>query len=243
MEKLSSLISKKIISLQEGELVGYCINALFNEDLKSLEGLIIVDEESEEMFLLKYKDIKSKSDECIMIDSSKVLDIFIEEDTYNPIGKVVYDTNGVNLGKVKDILLQGKIVRRVMTDKCEFFWKNIKKTGKNYVIYGTKEKKSSNKSFKENIKLNKNNMQKVSISQLQNKNIIQINNQNLKDKKINKPYRILANQNSILGRTMQEDLYGYNHEIIARKYDIINQNIINRAKNHNKLNFLIYYSK
>ena len=49
-----------------------------------------------------------------------------------------------------------------------------------------------------------------------------------------------SDPNKKLATSMEE---GYNNEIIAKKYDIINQNIINRAKKHNKLNFLFYYSK
>ena len=225
MEKISSYISKKVISL-EGEFSGYVLDAIFDEELDSVQGFLVVDEESEETFVLKKGDIKSASESCVMIDSILALTKAIEEDTFNPINKNVYDTNGVYLGKVIDVLVHGQAVKRIITDKCEFFKRFLRKIGKKNIIFG---KRITSKVKVKELFIAQDTQQTVTIQNL-------TNNQS-------KPYRIFANQNSIMGRTMQSDLYGYNNEIIAKKFDIINQNIINRAKLHNKLNFLVYYSK
>ncbi len=225
MEKISSYISKKVISL-EGEFSGYVLDAIFDEKLDSVQGFLVVDEESEETFVLKKGDIKSASESCVMIDSILALTKAIEEDTFNPINKNVYDTNGVYLGKVIDVLVHGQAVKRIITDKCEFFKRFLRKIGKKNIIFG---KRITSKVKVKELFIAQDTQQTVTIQNL-------TNNQS-------KPYRIFANQNSIMGRTMQSDLYGYNNEIIAKKFDIINQNIINRAKLHNKLNFLVYYSK
>ena len=233
MEKISSYISKKVISLQEGELVGYVLNVVFDEDVKKLQALLVVDDESENISILDLKNIKGNSADCITIDSASSLQIYLEEQTNNPVGKVVYDANGLNLGQVKDVFLQGSLVRVLQTDKCEFFQRNIAKSGRNFIIYGKKSKKQ--KSVKLAFQIDSSRLQEVSIqSAVSNK---------IDSRYSSKPYRILANQNTILGRTMQADLFGFNNEIIARKFDTINQNIINKAKRHNKLNYLIYYSK
>jgi len=42
----------------------------------------------------------------------------------------------------------------------------------------------------------------------------------------------------LIGRVMTNDIFGYNNEIIVQKNEIISQKIINKAKKHNKLNFL-----
>lgn len=225
MEKISSYISKKVISL-EGEFSGYVLDAIFDEKLDSVQGFLVVDEESEETFVLKKGDIKSASESCVMIDSILALTKAIEEDTFNPINKNVYDTNGVYLGKVIDVLVHGQAVKRIITDKCEFFKRFLRKIGKKNIIFG---KRITSKVKVKELFIAQDTQQTVTIQNLPNSQA--------------KPYRIFANQNSIMGRTMQSDLYGYNNEIIAKKFDIINQNIINRAKLHNKLNFLVYYSK
>lgn len=227
MEKISNNISKKVISLNEGEFIGYILDAVFDEDLDSLQGFLVVDDESEETFILNKENIKSVGDDCIMMDSTHNLKRSFDEDTFNPIGKNVYDANGVYLGTVIDVVVQGRSVRRIITDKCEFFKRNIRKIGKNNIIFGKKSLKNTKRQalFVIDESLN----QKVTTLSVKEKQ--------------SKPYRIFANQSSIIGRTMTSDLYGYNNEIIAKKFDIINQNIINRAKLHNKLNFLLYYSK
>lgn len=227
MEKISNNISKKVISLHEGEFIGYILDAVFDEDLDSLQGFLVVDDESEETFILNKENIKSVGDDCIMMDSTHNLKRSFDEDTFNPIGKNVYDANGVYLGTVIDVVVQGRSVRRIITDKCEFFKRNIRKIGKNNIIFGKKSLKNTKRQalFVIDESLN----QKVTTLSVKEKQ--------------SKPYRIFANQSSIIGRTMTSDLYGYNNEIIAKKFDIINQNIINRAKLHNKLNFLLYYSK
>lgn len=227
MEKISNNISKKVISLNEGEFIGYILDAVFDEDLDSLQGFLVVDDESEETFILNKENIKSVGDDCIMMDSTHNLKRSFDEYTFNPIGKNVYDVSGVYLGTVIDVVVQGRAVRRIITDKCEFFKRNIRKIGKNNIIFGKKPLKNTKRQalFVVDESLN----QKVTTLSVKEKQ--------------SKPYRIFANQSSIIGRTMTSDLYGYNNEIIAKKFDIINQNIINRAKLHNKLNFLLYYSK
>ena len=36
MEKISNFISKKVISIDDGNLVGYVLNVIFDENLKNL---------------------------------------------------------------------------------------------------------------------------------------------------------------------------------------------------------------
>ena len=58
MENIKSFISKKIISLQ-GEKIGYILNGLFDKQLKHFIGFVVVDEESEEEFILEEDKIFS----------------------------------------------------------------------------------------------------------------------------------------------------------------------------------------
>lgn len=240
MEKISNIISKKVISLEEGQRLGYIINAIFDEDLKRFLGLVVVDDESEQAFVVEYQKIKSFSEDCVVVPSLLDLKLYIEEETNSPICKLVYDSAGLQLGRVCDVYLQGSVVRKIVTDKCEFLPRYIRKSGKNYIIFGTKSRKAKSpaKEIFENADKNLPNVFIQNVSQKVSPNLENTNNFSQ-----TKPYRIFANQSSILGRTMQSDLYGFNNEIIAKKYDIINQNIVNRAKRHNKLNLLLYYSK
>ena len=59
MNSLKSFISKKVVSLGEGKLIGYVLNVCLDQKLNNLIGFIIVDEESEEEKFLSFKNLKS----------------------------------------------------------------------------------------------------------------------------------------------------------------------------------------
>ena len=232
MEKVSNLISKKVISLEDANQVGYVLNVIFDDRIKYFTGLIIVDDESENSFVLQKEDIYAIADETVTIKSSNVLQYNISQRSNNPIGKTVYDSRGNNLGKVLDVEINGKVVKRIITDFCEFPQKYVRKSGDNFIIYGAyrKEKK---KDFKEDLtKINAQVLPPVTISMSLNTVL-----------KPESPVRIYANPKSLIGKIVTHDILGYNNELIAQKNDVINQRIINKAKLHNKLNILNYYSK
>ena len=57
------------------------------------------------------------------------------------------------------------------------------------------------------------------------------------------PYKIIANQESLIGRKMTCDILGYNNELVAKKDEVISAKTINKAKRHNKISLLSYYNK
>ena len=102
MEKLSDYISKKIITIEEGSLVGYVLNVSIDETYSKVVSLVIVDEESEQIFLLDIGKICAISEDCIMTRSKQDLSFSLQEDFNNPISKIVLDKNGKTLVEVKD---------------------------------------------------------------------------------------------------------------------------------------------
>ena len=230
MEKLNSYISKKVISLDSGSLIGFVLDMVFDESLSLLQGFVIVDDESEKTFFLPLKKVRAVSEDAMIIGGANELEFFGNEKTFNPVGKEVIDKTGLSLGKVTEIELQGSKIKKIVTNKCEFLQRYVQAVGNEYIIFGNKKQKKSTPSFKSQLPSSA--LPIVSIDNSKNKNQIQ-----------EKPYRILANQNKLIGRVMTADLFGQNNEIIARKNDEINQKIINRAKFHNKLSLLIFFSK
>lgn len=240
MEKLSNYISKKIISLKEGNEIGYILNLAFDEELKTFKGFVVIDEESEQAFMLRVENIKKVGEECIVINSSSDLEFIIEEDSNNPLGKIVYDKEGVNLGRVIDVVVSGKMVKRIITDKCEFLQRYIYANGQ-YIIYGNKDRLSKAKfGVAKSKNLPKVQIEEVKVNVTANKSV------NVTDYKANglaKPFRIYANQDFLSGKIVTNDIFGLNNEIIAKKGEKINNKIINKAKLHNKLTLLNYFSK
>lgn len=244
MEKISSIISKKVISLEEGGAAGYVLDAVFDESLKTFEGCIIADDETENTFFLDRKAILSQGEDCVIIESESVLEYDISSQTNNPIGKEVYDEKGVFLGRVIDAEISGKNLKKIITKKCEIPQKFIKKSGINYIIFGIYKniKKNKNKLiFKEKEKIKNLNEALPKVITLTENNISQIN---AKSEELSQlQMRVFASPNSLLGRTLTRDLFGMNNEIIARKNEKIDKKIIKNAKNHNKLNILAYFSQ
>lgn len=238
MEKVSKFISKKVISLADANQIGYVLNIVFDEKVKFFEGLIIIDEESENSFILNKKDIQSVGEDCVMIKDSNALIFNISSNSNNPIGKLVYDTFGNMLGRVTDVEVVGKNVKKIITDRCEFPQKFIRKSGDNFIIFGNPVKEKNKLNFKENISVeNIDKMPKTMISA----QVGTIAATNVINPEF--PIRLYAGTKKLIGKTLTDDIMGYNNEIIAHKNQKINQKIINKAISHNKLNLLNFYSK
>ncbi len=233
MEKISNIISKKVISLDNANQVGYVVNVIFDERVKFFTGLIIIDDESENSFVLQREDIYSMGDETIMIKSADCLQYNISSTSNNPVGKTVYDSHGNCLGRVCDVELSGKVVKKIITNFCEFPQRFVRKSGDNFLIYGI-YKKEKEKSFKEKVEIaGAANLPKATIAQTLNGEFVRPES----------PTRIFVNSNLLLGKVITSDIFGFNNELVAKKNDVISKKIISKAKAHNKLNLLSYYSK
>jgi len=238
MEKTSSFISKKVISLADANQVGYVLNVVFDDKIKIFTGLIVIDEESENSFILHKRDIVAVGEDCIMIKDVNVLEFYISSLSNNPIGKMVYDCHGNMLGRVIEVETIGKVVKKIITDKCEFPQRFVRKSGDNFIIFGNPVKETKKKNFKEVINNNNlENMPKVVI------NVIPNQNDNKIDLTPEFPIRLYAGTKNLIGKKINSDLLGYNNEIICHKNQKINQKIINKAISHNKLNLLKFYSE
>ena len=152
MERVSGLISKKVISIDEGCKLGYVLNLAFDSLLKSFDGLIVVDDESENQFFLNTKDILSVGDDCVVVEGKEKLTLDVFSFSNNPIGKEVYDAKGTFFGKVQDVFVDGRKVKKLLTNRCEIPQRYIQKTGDDFVIFGlVKSKESKNKFFQKKI--------------------------------------------------------------------------------------------
>lgn len=234
MEKASKYISKKVISIDDGNLVGYVLNIIFDNNLKTFEGLIVIDEESENSFVLEKKNILAVGEDCVMIENTFVMKFDISSLSNNPIGKIVYDRQGNMLGRVIEVEILGKNVKKIITNKCEIPQRLICKSGDNFLIYGNPIKNKKNKSFNQQISESISPNLPISFATIQAVP---------ESKPAENQARLFANSNMLIGRRVSNDILGLNNELIANKFDIIDKNIVNKARKHNKLNLLAYYSK
>lgn len=237
MEKLSDYISKQIISTDECEILGYILNVNLTDDLKEISSFEVVDYENEQSLKLLYEDIKCVNKDCVFVQNSFVLKRDFFEILNNPIGKKVYDLYGFDMGVVQDVFISKNKVKSIVGNKGEIAIKYIINSGRDCLIFGNIKKKQK---FLKTPRL-VNNLPNVYIE-----SSIAQENKDKKDSvevKSKNPIRLFANERLLIGRVVMNDIFGFNNEIIAKKNSVISENIINKAKIHNKFNLLIFYSK
>ena len=215
MEKVSNLISKKVISIEEGKLVGYVLNVFFDNDVKKYLGVVVVDDESENTFLLNKEDIICSGQDCIMIENSFKLQYEITLQLNNPIGKCVYDMNGQNLGFVKDVEINGSVVKKIITDRCEFLQKFIYCAGDDFIILGNckNKRKKINKKITEKLQLP---LSQIMTKKEEEKNNIK-NNEKIEQKN---PIRLYVGENKLIGKRVKNNIFGLNNELIIKENQI-----------------------
>lgn len=236
MKTLKEYISKILVSISEGKEVGYVLDCVFDEELKKLQGFVIVDCESEEELFLPAVKIKAQNEKYIFIDDSSDVEFFGGEERNNPIGKRVFDNQGNDFGRVVDCVLKPRfLVEKLLTDKCEIMQKNIVKNGSDFIFYGNKKRKNkkNNNIFEKYQK----NSQKIQ------ENIPKIKIQEKTNSEIKKPEIMFLSPKSLLNKIATCDVYGFNNELIIKKNQTIDENVIKKAQKHNKLNYLFFNSK
>lgn len=144
MEQVTEIISKKIISLEEGVCVGYIFNPMFDFQTLSIYGYLICDESEE---VIKFLDIRNilANEEFIIIKNSNMLSFGENMQNNSPIGKQIIASNGINLGKIKEINLNGKKINKLITEKGEINPNNISCWEGEYLIFSEKKIKRHKK--------------------------------------------------------------------------------------------------
>ncbi len=236
MNSLKDYISKILVSISEGKEIGYLLDCVLDEGLKELQGFIVVDSESEEEVFLPVGKIKAQNDKFIFVEGAFDVEFFGGEESNNPIGKHVFDCNGTDFGKVIDCRLRDNFkLEKLITDRCEIVQKNIMTNGKDFIFFGNKKrKKNQNKKIFENYQKN---------SQKIQENMPKIKIQEKIEKEIKQPEKVFISKEMLLGKIATCDIFGFNNELIVKKFQTIDENVLKKAKKHNKLNVLFFNSK
>lgn len=232
MKTINDFIGKKVVALSQGACIGYVLDVTFDENLKKMNGIVIVDEENEDEKFLSNEKLLSQNDEYIFVESAFDCENIFQNQSTNPVGKIVFSENGDDLGRVEDVVMEKSNVQKIVTNKSEINVKNIIVNGSDFLIFGKNNKKikKNEKIFNKNVK----NMPKIEIQQ------IKIENQK---NDIAIPTKIYSSSRLLIGKLTTNDVFGYNNELIIKKNEIITKNIIEKAKKHNKLTFLMFNCK
>lgn len=212
-------ISKIVISA-EGKKIGYVLDVAV--DFKTMQklGLYIVDEETENEWLLPNQKILSSSTNFVLIEKATDFDFIADRPTL--IGKEVLDENCQSYGFVEKLVFKKNKCEKIVTNKCEIISKYLKNIGENYIFIEFKHKK-----------------QKKQIFPVFKGNDFVVKIQN----NLYVPEKVRLSSSFYVGKVSNESILGYNNEKIIDKGEIITKNVVEKAKKHNKLNQLFFAIK
>ncbi|MBP3431549.1 MAG: hypothetical protein J6K39_01665 [Clostridia bacterium] len=214
-------ISKIVIELESGKRFGYVLGLALDDKLDKI-GCYVVDEESEEEFLLRCEDVACVAKDFLLVENvSKLTFAAVREESV--FGKPVLDEVGNFYGCVQKVEHKKRKCVKLVTDKCELLPKNVDRVGKDVVFVSFKKRK---KQEVKNVFPRTETEVKVQIQE--NKTV---------------PEKIVLSQNFYLGKVARESVFGYNNEKIVLKNETVTKNVFEKAKKHNKLNQLFFAIK
>ncbi len=212
-------ISKIVISVNDAKEVGYILNIAL-EGLSKI-GYVVVEQESENEFLLKNEDILAVSKDAVMIEDASRL-IFVPSEDKTMIGLPVFDETGVFYGVIEKLIFKKNHCEKLITDCCEIKALKVKTIGDVVIL-----------SFKRG---RKNTLQKQIFPRQDVETQVKIQSNLL-------PEKVSLSTNFYLGKISTENIYGYNNEKIINKNEIVTRSVVEKAKKHNKLNQLFFALK
>ena len=248
MKLLSELISKKVLNLYSGKLEGLVIDALFDDKYQRIVKLKLSDFDEEE-FEISTKNIYSVSDIVNIKNNAHITSLINKnEDKYNnPILKDVYSVSGNYYGKIIDIKIADNFkVDSFLTEVLTFTPRQIVNL-KDNIIINTTNKKIKLSNFKPartftSLLSSTPQQDKVTILAPQIENLEQTN-PNYTLSPLASPPKIIGNNDFLLGRKADKNIYSLNNELIIKKDSQITKKHLELAKRHGKLAELTIYSK
>ena len=219
------IITKKILSIYEGEECGFLLGLQFKDKMQGVRYFVVADEEADLEYTLKPHDVLSAGEDYVTIRNKTNLVVSTDTKSSN-INSVVVGIDGKNYGLMEDIIWgKNYKIDKILCKDYEFTPKNIINVGKNVIIVNNTERKMARANFapQEKIDDTKSNTQTVEI---------------LPHATLPTPIRV-NNTATLLGKRLNKDLMNYNGEIIARKNSVITIPIINSAKQFNIMAELI----
>ena len=269
MIKITEILSKPVVSILNSKTEGIIKNAIFDKNFKRLKWLVMFDNnEHLEEKTLNINNIFSCGENAVIIKDGQ--DLSLEAscvkigEKYLPINNNVYTYLGKFIGKVNDIVLDDKYyIKSLIINNEEININEIITCGENVVIIQDNVKKLNIKNIKRK-KKSEVNILNLKTNKEQVVNILNENNNEITENENNEPLfeteetkkvkyvlnecatlpkTFIANNELLIGRKLEKNIYSQNKELIAKKNSKITSDTINKAKMFYKLRELTKYSR
>ena len=242
----SDFISRPVLSLYEGELIGNVDRLLFDKKMKKLLYLELIGE-NDNRFLLPTKNIYNVGKNAVTIKNNTAVSLKIEDDCYStcPIGAKAFNIKGEFLGIVKEIILTEKyLTEKVSFENNEVLDADlIASCGKNTIIFYDKSSKVDVSRFIPN------KMPKIfKTKQVSKANILPIVEQNETANSTVVPVTAetktpIQNSEFLIGKICTKDIFNFNNELLIKAHSVVTKKNLKEINLYGKLRELMLYCK
>ena len=111
-------ISKIVVSVDDGLVIGYVLDVVLNNFEKT--GYVVVEDETENEYLLKRENILSISEEYVLIENISDLEFLVQKES-SIIGREVLGEDGFSFGKVEGLKFEKNKFVKIITKKMRNF--------------------------------------------------------------------------------------------------------------------------
>ena len=237
MLKVSEIISKEVVSIYEGEILGTIKNVVLNSTLTKVIKFVFFNDDTDTESCVLVNNLFSISEDGILVKNMTKVEFCADEEN-NPINKKIFSVSANDLGVITDILIneKGNVLKFTTSKNLDVFPLDILKF-EQVCIVNNAEKQVKISSFKP-----KNNLtiQTDILENIQVK-IVKMDEM-LKTKKATPtfPTKVTTNINNLIGKKVTKTITGLNNEIIIKQYNTISKHTLDMAKIHNKTTELLY---
>ena len=213
----------KIVLTKTGKKIGFVLDVAIDFDTMEKQGFIVVDELTEEEFLLKRQSILSSSTKYILVEDETILEFCPQHKTF--FGKEIMDESCQSYGFLREIVFKKNKCHKFVTQKCEILAKNIVCVGEDFIFaqFHRKKKLTQKKPF---MRVD----EALMVGALDFKKPIV-------------PEVVRLSSSFYVGKISSQDIFGYNNERIVAKGEVVTSGIVKKAKVHNKLNQLYFATR
>lgn len=237
------LLSKSVLSLYEGELIGSVDKLYFDKKMKKLIELEIIDNEGVKL-ILPAKNIYHIGKNAITIKNNQAVTLKVEESGLLPLtfGNKAYSIKGEYLGLISEVSVNEKFLTEKISLDSELTFEvtSIATSGKNTIIFYDKEKINLEKfvPIKSPKFFKKRETVTAEILPLEPKDEAVPVNAVPVDKPANE-----QNPDFLLGRICVKDIYNFNNELIIKSNSLITKKNLKEIKRYGKLRELMIYTR
>ena len=238
----SDFVSRPVLSLYEGELIGSVDKLLFDKKLKKLLFLELIGE-NDNRFLLPTKNIYNVGKNAITIKNNTAITLKTDDESYAgcPIGSKAFNIKGEFLGIVKEVILTEKYLTEKLSFENDVVVNSnmIASSGKNTVVFYDKNTNVDVSKFVPNKmpKIFKTKQQQLtSVLPIEDKsknNLVEIESNP----------KLIQSTDFLIGKVCLKDIYNFNNEILIKAHAVVTKKNLKEINKYGKMRELMLYCK